>query len=910
MPQLKGTMGKTKPTPNPLVSLLQTAIEISSTTLEFKDGSKDNFATTLMSSMLFEASKTTIGLHSGLQAQGLNLDGNNGTSVHLKQSHRSPSYGSSMDGPIRPNQSIDDELLFHPFDEVTVINPQDFARERGIELDLSDGFGGNVKVPLSEEENALQDSPNAESSQHVSEHSKGIPTADRHPNTAPSRPIVVKSAYNGVMQLKEDVSTNDANAVQGSLQPGQEVGVKIKKVKPISRLEFEEQCDRLGLREASGVVASISGGPDSMAMALLLAEYCLKTSIPLLCVTIDHAMRPEAPAEALVTQTWLHALGIPHTIVRVEWPNDTVPTHGVQSKARDARYEAVTKIAQELQNRISQLMVHSSKYEDDQPQSTANSAGGRTQRTTRGSPNSTSMNDLDPKLPPPNIHVLMAHNADDNVETFWLRMAGCSGLYGLAGIAEKRVLSPGVFLSRPVLAFSKLRLYATLIAANQPWASDPSNAKLLYKRNQVRHTLDSLYSLSSASSSISPASKRNNSDVTPLQRINERQHDDLNSVTATAPDAFSEALRRFTSTPSPSDSPLIDNSVSLEDMTRLQHNFSKSRFLLDSITHRFCVDYISVSKRYGYVVVPTQALLQLPETFILRVLDTVFAHVSGDSTPMRLKSVKGCLKKIRAASETMDVLPEEDNSAGFEPLDAASPLAHAHERRDSRANDRSSSSRPTKSSGPDSSQPMSSFCFHRCIIIQSPRRLTIAMQNMPNAPAALVKGKTPLPPYRADCLLPLGASNTIHWLSSWRITYEPNEMGHSLFDRQDGVLPTPLPQQLYVRQLQSFDLPILRRLGKSFTSWSTRLNKHVLLSLPVIVDENSNIVHFSFLMPSTEGRTIASLSDGPGIATHQMRSTVERFARFRVKSEPSNHVAQLPPSSFIGYAQIAENSPL
>lgn len=889
------------------------------------DDEEQNFASVIMGEILFgnQGAPPGFGTNLGISNQSISAFTlpSTGHSLAFKNAPYAP---SSMDGPIRPKASIEDELLFHPFDEVSVVNPKDFAKEHGIELDLTDGHGCITQASYGTEGDVAQN--NASS---TSQTTSSTPTK---PSEAEStRPIVMKSAYNGVMQLKtepESDSSRSPGFLGADANPSLNgATIKPKLVKPISKAEFKDQCDRLGLRESSGIVASISGGPDSMAMALLLAEYCVTANLPMLCVTVDHAMRPEAPAEALVTQTWLHALGIPHTIVRVEWPNGAIPTQGIQSKAREARYEAVTKIAMELQKRLAQILtseeipppvttiptkIEASEVEEapKRRRKVSKEAGKEASDPSLATPSASASSPAPPSGPVvPKVHILMAHNADDNVETFWLRMAGCSGLYGLAGIAEKRIVSDGVFLTRPVLAFSKLRLYATLIAASQPWASDPSNAKLLYKRNQVRHTLDSLYSTSTASTSISPPSTIDHphakssilASVSALEKSSKILTSDRPSQDPLSA-AVSVATAPFTSTPATLG--IDDYSVSLEDMARLQHNFAKSRFLLDSITHRFCSDYISVSKKYGYIIIPTQPLLHLPEIFAFRVLDTVLAHISGDSSPMRLKSIKTCLNKVRAAAEVMDIVPlspSELEATATDSKDGTRPQTTPNVVKIAKP---ASTALPTAGTraAAESSNLSANFCVHRCILLQTPRRLTIVMQNMPNAPAALVGDKTPLPPYRADTALPFGRDKTIHWLNSWRLTYESNTEGETLFGGHSGSLPSPLPKRLYVRQLQSFDLPILRKLGPSYTSWSTRLSRHVLLSLPVIVDENSHIIEFPFLLPG--GRTIASLPDGDGLAPLSLRTSIERFAQFQVISDPAYHLTERPKSTFVGYSRI------
>lgn len=820
-PQLKGTASKTKPAPNPLVTLLQGAIQGSRSMSGLNDGDQSNFAAKILGDLLIGGDNLANTTISNLGSAGKDIDFSS-----LGAQNKRRAVKTMIDGPIRAKLPTEkSEVLY--LDEVTIIKPRDFALEHGIEVDLSNGVG-----------------------------------------------VVAKK-----VAMEAEVGPESGTSISSGVDSGaMKEPVKMRKVRPISANDFEAECARLGVEEASGVVATVSGGPDSMAMALLLANYCVKKQLPLLCVTIDHAMRPEAPAEALVTQNWLHAQGIPHTIVRLEWPNREVPTHGVQSKARDARYDAVTKIANEFRDRISQVKKHGLQ---------------------RGRPPLSSSNEgEDPK-----IHIMMAHNAEDNVETFWLRMAGSSGIYGLAGIAETRVISEGICITRPLLTFSKLRLYATLIAADHPWASDPSNAKLLYKRNQVRHTLDSIY----AGSSIAPDSKKNTneelapSDSPSLTQSTSTKSTSASSKSTSASDSNITTFSASSYAVTAADASAIsqetssDSIVTLEEMQQLQLNFTKARFMLDTITHNFCRDYISVSSKYGYVVIPTQSMLSVPDVFVLRILDTVLAHVSGNSTPMRLKATKALLQKIKAAREELDRFATADSrsdpSSSDEPISATQDGFAESKRRGRTIRQKSEAVALRK-------MLERTFCLHRCIVIQSPGRIIVAMQNAPNAPAAALGGKEPLPPYRADFPIPLGTGKAVHWLNSWKISYEPNEIGLAPESKEELA---KLPPQLYVRQIQERDLPILRELGTPYLSWSLRLSKHVILSLPVIVDEHSQLVCCSFISPPYN---FLSNFDAPGVAPRDFRLAVRRLSKITVVSAPEHHLANPPASSFIGYSSF------
>lgn len=78
--------------------------------------------------------------------------------------------------------------------------------------------------------------------------------------------------------------------------------------------------------------------------------------------------------------------------------------------------------------------------------------------------------------------ILLAHHADDQVETFFLNLARGAGIMGLSCMLEEN----GIYL-RPLLPFFKdeLRLYAKNEGVN--WREDVSNYKIDYSRNKLRN---------------------------------------------------------------------------------------------------------------------------------------------------------------------------------------------------------------------------------------------------------------------------------------------------------------------------------------------------------------------------------------------------------------------------------------
>ncbi len=75
---------------------------------------------------------------------------------------------------------------------------------------------------------------------------------------------------------------------------------------PISSNEFKQCLGRLlptKFNETLGI--AVSGGVDSMALAILAKGYAAFHEIPLIAFTIDHKSRPESSTEAMHVHKYL-----------------------------------------------------------------------------------------------------------------------------------------------------------------------------------------------------------------------------------------------------------------------------------------------------------------------------------------------------------------------------------------------------------------------------------------------------------------------------------------------------------------------------------------------------------------------------------------------------------------------------
>ena len=79
-------------------------------------------------------------------------------------------------------------------------------------------------------------------------------------------------------------------------------------------------------------------------------------------------------------------------------------------------------------------------------------------------------------------HLLTAHHADDNLETFLINLSRGTGLEGLTGIPP---INGSIV--RPLLVFSREEILNYAKQNNIEWREDESNSETKYLRNKIRH---------------------------------------------------------------------------------------------------------------------------------------------------------------------------------------------------------------------------------------------------------------------------------------------------------------------------------------------------------------------------------------------------------------------------------------
>lgn len=180
------------------------------------------------------------------------------------------------------------------------------------------------------------------------------------------------------------------------------------------------------------IVVACSGGPDSVALASLVAAAAARSGARAVLGHVNHGIRPSADQDEAVVLSVGSRLGTP---VRIANP---LATGTGEAHLRELRYAALAGIAR--------------------------SEGARL--------------------------VATAHTAEDQTETVLLALFRGTGLEGLAGMPPRRELAPGIELVRPLLTVPRARLHGELYRSGLPYAIDPTNASGRYRRNALRGILE------------------------------------------------------------------------------------------------------------------------------------------------------------------------------------------------------------------------------------------------------------------------------------------------------------------------------------------------------------------------------------------------------------------------------------
>ena len=214
-----------------------------------------------------------------------------------------------------------------------------------------------------------------------------------------------------------------------------------------------------GFEGHDAVALAVSGGPDSMALMHLAAEWTRGRRTRLIVLTVDHGLRAEAASETAFVAGEAARIGLSCRILRRDAPKTST---GLQARARRDRYRLLAAAAREAE-------------------ATALATG---------------------------------HTADDQGETLLMRLARGSGIEGLAAMAPATDLAmaedgkKSLMLLRPLLGLTKAHLIAWLDTRGLPYITDPSNANPAFERARLRLARPSLEAIGLTTEHLALSARR------------------------------------------------------------------------------------------------------------------------------------------------------------------------------------------------------------------------------------------------------------------------------------------------------------------------------------------------------------------------------------------------------------------
>lgn len=186
------------------------------------------------------------------------------------------------------------------------------------------------------------------------------------------------------------------------------------------------------ISEGDRIVIGVSGGADSVCLFHVLLKLAKKLKLTLFVVHINHGIRgEEADEDEAYVKELCDTNGISFTVVKEDVPKIAKEQGLTEEEAgRKVRYEAFYKCFEE--NRCNKIAI--------------------------------------------------AHNRNDNAETFLFHLFRGSGIKGLTGIPPIRDE-----IIRPLLCISRQEIEEYLKENNIRFCTDRTNLTLDYSRNKIRH---------------------------------------------------------------------------------------------------------------------------------------------------------------------------------------------------------------------------------------------------------------------------------------------------------------------------------------------------------------------------------------------------------------------------------------
>ena len=202
-----------------------------------------------------------------------------------------------------------------------------------------------------------------------------------------------------------------------------------KDFKDLSNI-FQNFKKKLDWLNKKSYTVAVSGGPDSLALVALTKAYAFTKKTNFKYILVDHNIRKNSAKEAKQVKSLLKKNKINLNIIL----NKKKINSNIQGLARNTRYEILSNYSKK--NKINTLLT--------------------------------------------------AHNLEDQVETFFIRLSRGSGLKGLTAMSSLSKINNKVNLYRPLLDIKKKFLIKISKQIFGKYFKDPSNANLKFLRTKIR----------------------------------------------------------------------------------------------------------------------------------------------------------------------------------------------------------------------------------------------------------------------------------------------------------------------------------------------------------------------------------------------------------------------------------------
>ena len=203
-----------------------------------------------------------------------------------------------------------------------------------------------------------------------------------------------------------------------------------KDYKDLSNVFFNFKTKLNTLKKKEYVVA-VSGGPDSLALAALTKAYTFSKKTKFYYVLVDHNIRKNSSQEAKKVKNILKKKNLNLKVIL----NKKKINKNIQAEARNIRYDILKNFCRKKNVKV----------------------------------------------------ILTAHNLEDQVETFLIRLSRGSGLKGLSSMKALSKINNRVSLFRPLLDTQKQFLIKISKTIFGKYFKDPSNKNKKYLRTKVRN---------------------------------------------------------------------------------------------------------------------------------------------------------------------------------------------------------------------------------------------------------------------------------------------------------------------------------------------------------------------------------------------------------------------------------------